>query len=76
MEHVNHPAHYNQAGRKECIVEMIDTFGVDAVINFCLCNEYKYLYRAGNKAGNSYDQDRRKAEWYREKAEMLKRGVY
>ena len=31
---VNHPAHYNIPGRKECIEEMIDRFGVEAVISF------------------------------------------
>lgn len=71
-EQVNHPGHYNQAGRKECIVEMEEKFGKEAVIHFCLCNEFKYLYRAGNKDGNSYDQDRQKAQWYHDYAERLK----
>lgn len=26
---VNHPTHYNIPGRKECIEEMIDRFGVE-----------------------------------------------
>ena len=63
-EQVNHPSHYSKNGRKECIVEMEEYYGVNATIVFCLMNAYKYLYRAGDKADNSYEQDHRKAEWY------------
>ena len=63
-EQVNHPIHYQKAGRKECIVEMEEKYGIPATVGFCLMNAYKYLYRAGDKADNSYEQDRRKAEWY------------
>lgn len=70
-EQVNHPAHYQKNGR-ECIDVMIDRFGVQAVINFCECNEFKYLWRAGLKEGNSAEQDLAKAQWYRKKAEELK----
>lgn len=69
MEKVNHPAHYNMAGRKECIEEMIEKFGVKKVIAFCELNEYKYLYRHSMKNG---EEDLRKAEWYRKKAEELR----
>ena len=30
VEHVNHPSHYCQPGKKECIVEMEENFGADA----------------------------------------------
>ena len=70
-EQINHPSHYLKDG-KECIDVMIEKFGTEAVINFCECNEFKYLWRAGLKEGNSEEQDRRKAEWYRRKAEELK----
>lgn len=63
-EQVNHPSHYCKAGRKECIVEMEEKYGIPATVGFCLMNAYKYLYRAGDKADNSYKQDHRKAEWY------------
>ena len=63
-EQVNHPSHYQKAGRKECIVEMEEKYGIHATVGFCLMNAYKYLYRAGDKADNSYEQDRRKAEWF------------
>ena len=61
---VSHPSHYNKAGRKECIVEMEEKYGIPATVGFCLMNAYKYLYRAGDKADNSYEQDRKKAQWY------------
>lgn len=63
-EQVNHPSHYCKAGRKECIVEMEEKYGIPATVGFCLMNAYKYLYRAGDKADNSYEQDRNKAQWY------------
>lgn len=63
-EKVNHPKHYNQPGKKECIDEMVEKFGLDATLNFCWLNCYKYLYRAGEKEGNSAEQDIAKAAWY------------
>jgi hypothetical protein len=59
---VNSPSHYQQNGRKECIEEMLEQFGVDAVKDFCKLNAYKYEYRADHKNG---DEDRQKAAWYR-----------
>ena len=64
MSNVNHPTHYNLPGRKECIVEMEELFGLEATATFCLMNAYKYLYRAGNKVHNSKEQDVDKAMWY------------
>jgi len=71
MEQVNHPSHYNQEGKKECIEEMLDTCGVLATYWFCKLNVFKYMYRAGNKEGNSAMQDLAKAHWYDEYAEKL-----
>lgn len=68
---VSHPSHYNKDGRKECIVEMEERYGVEFTTVFCLMNSYKYLYRAGSKADNSYEQDRNKARWYFEYADKL-----
>ncbi len=61
-EKVNHPAHYQ--GKHECIDEMIALFGVEAVKHFCMCNVYKYRYRAANKNGQ---EDLDKADWYMDK---------
>lgn len=63
-DNINHPNYYQ--GRKECIEIMRDIFGDEAVIGFCKCNAYKYRFRAGNKEGNSVEQDIAKAEWYEE----------
>lgn len=65
---VNHPKHYNIEGRKECIEEMIDIFGVEAVKNFCTLNAYKYRYRHAMKNGQ---EDLEKAEWYDNKHKEL-----
>ena len=32
---VNHPSHYNLPGRKECIDEMIDIYGLKDVAKWC-----------------------------------------
>lgn len=63
-EQVNHPSHYNQEGKKECIEQMREDYGDTITVIFCLTNAYKYLYRAGAKEGNSKAQDIAKARWY------------
>ena len=72
IEMVNHPSHYSLAGRKECIVEMEEIYGTEAVITFCELNAYKYRYRAGYKLGNSPLQDDNKATWYENYALKLR----
>lgn len=57
---VNHPDHYNTGGM-ECIDIMRLLFGDEAVIGFCKCNVFKYIYRAQHKGGQT---DLDKAEWY------------
>ena len=61
-DNVNHPAHYQ--GKNECIDVMIAMFGIEAVKHFCMCNAYKYRFRADKKNGN---EDIEKAEWYESK---------
>ena len=70
-EMVNHPDHYNQPGKKECIVEMEEKFGTEAVYSFCVCNAFKYEYRAGEKTDNLKEQDLKKAAWYTDYAAKL-----
>ena len=36
-DNVNHPAHY-ETGKFECIDVMVETQGVEATQNFCVCN--------------------------------------
>ena len=63
MDNVNHPSHY-ETGKFECIEVMIETQGVQAVKDFCVCNAFKYLYRHRNKNGR---EDIEKAVWYLKK---------
>ena len=64
MDAVNHPAHYNRPGQKECIVQMEEKFGIEATKWFCLLNWFKYMYRYSLKNGK---QDLKKAEWYKQR---------
>ena len=68
---VNHPAHYNRPNSMECIDEMLLVFGRKAVMNFCLCNAWKYRYRAADKNGA---EDLAKSDWYIAKYKELKNG--
>lgn len=70
-KNVNHPKHYLNSDGKECIEIMRNKYGDDAVFNFCILNVYKYKFRAGNKKGNSYLQDMKKAAWYENYAQKL-----
>ena len=72
MDSVNHPSHYNIEGRKECIEEMLELFGVDAVKIFCELNAYKYRYRHELKGG---EEDLKKADWYDDYREKLTEGM-
>lgn len=66
-DNVNHPKHY-ETGKFECIDVMEETQGVEATINFCLCNAFKYIYRHFKKNGW---EDIKKAIWYLNKAVEL-----
>lgn len=63
IDPVNHPSHY-ETGKFECIDVMVETMGIDATMEFCVCNAFKYLYRHKRKNGI---QDLEKAKWYIEK---------
>ena len=69
-DNVNHPSHY-ETGKFECIKVMLETQGVEAVKNFCICNAFKYLYRHRRKNGL---EDVKKAEWYIHKYIELEEG--
>lgn len=62
-DNVNHPSHY-ETGNFECIDVMIETQGKEAVMGFCICNAFKYIYRHNNKNGV---EDIKKAKWYLDK---------
>ena len=67
---VNHPKHYTNTSI-ECIDAMVETQGKEAVIQFCICNAFKYLWRHNSKNG---DEDIKKAAWYLNKAVELGNG--
>lgn len=67
-DNVNHPTHYESSCSIECIDSMLIAFGRAAVINFCECNAYKYIWRYKHKNGM---EDLEKAKWYVEKAFTL-----
>ena len=62
-DNVNHPSHY-ETGNFECIDVMVETQGKEAVMDFCVCNAFKYIYRHNNKNGV---EDIKKAKWYLDK---------
>ena len=57
---VNNPKHYC-TGTFECIEVMLETQGVEATKDFCVCNAFKYIYRHRNK---NCVEDIKKADWY------------
>ena len=69
---VNHPNHYCREGAMECIDEMVLVWGKETVKNFCLCNAWKYRYRAADKGG---EEDLRKSDWYIRKYKELCDGT-
>lgn len=71
-DNVNHPKHYQKEGRPECIQEMLEKFGAIAVYWFSVLSSYKYRYRAGDKDGNSAEQDEAKAVWYDNETEKMR----
>lgn len=63
------PDHYKNQTSLECIEAMEIIFGCDAVIDFCMCNAWKYIWRWKNKNGK---EDLEKADWYLTRAyEMI-----
>lgn len=61
---VNHPSHY-KAGDLECFEVMLQLYGREAMMAFCMCNAFKYQWRC-NKKGN-LNQDLEKAIFYNKK---------
>lgn len=67
---INRPNHYTNGGM-ECIDEMLLVFGRETVAHFCLCNAWKYRYRALMKNGQ---EDIDKSHWYINKYKELVKG--
>ena len=60
---INKPSHY-ASSKIECIDAMESAYGVEAVMHFCLCNSFKYIFRSQKKNGS---EDLKKAIWYENK---------
>lgn len=65
------PDHYKNQTSLECIEAMEIIFGRDAVIDFCRCNAWKYIWRWKHKNGQ---EDLRKADWYLTRAHDMTCG--
>ena len=70
-DNVNHPTHYNSGCGFECIEMMEMVFGKEAVIDYCVVNAFKYIWRHKQKNGA---EDIAKAEWYLKYACKLTEG--
>ena len=68
VDMVNQPRHYKQHAM-ECIDEMVEVFGVEAVEAYCRCAAWKYRYRAPYKG--KFNEDNEKADWYIKKLKEL-----
>ena len=62
------PDHYKSSTSLECIEAMEMVFSKNAVIDFCVCNAWKYIWRWKHKNGQ---EDLKKADWYIAKAKEL-----
>ena len=60
-DNVNHPSHY-ETGGIECFNAIVASQGVDAAMDFCLCNAFKYIWRCKHKGKTLEDIE--KAIWY------------
>ena len=65
VDNINHPKHYE--GNIECIDAMQEVIGVDGVVNFCIGNAFKYIWRCRKKHKTPIE-DLYKCGWYITKA--------
>lgn len=60
MDKIN-PDYYKDKTSLECIDAMRIIFGDDAVVSFCICNAFTYIWRWKFKNG---EEDLQKADWF------------
>lgn len=65
------PSHYKNYS-VEVIEMIVCIYGVQAAIQYCEINAFKYRMRMGTKPGNSIEQDLKKERWYLDKANQLR----
>lgn len=71
-DNVNHPSHYETNGI-ECIDAMVASQGAECVMNYCLCNAFKYIWRCQHKGKRV--EDIQKAVWYLNKWQELVENI-
>lgn len=62
------PSHYKDLAPIECFDLIVATQGIEAAMNYCVCNAQKYIFRNKGKGG---DEDILKAAWYLDKYREL-----
>ena len=73
MDNIN-PSHYKDSCSMECFDVMLGILGSEAVMNGCLMNVVKYLWRYKDKGGI---EDIEKAQWYLSRADIINsEGLY
>lgn len=73
VDMINHPKHYCREDAIECLDEMRLVFGNDIVAAFCLCNVWKYRYRAASKG---QEEDLKKSDFYiRKYKDLINEGL-
>lgn len=70
VNNATNPSHYRQE-KIQCIDAMRYIFGDKAVIDFCLCDIFKYLWRYEDKNG---EEDIDKAKWYMQEIKRILNG--
>lgn len=71
---VDHPSHYNQSSKIECIVALEECMTEAEFRGFLKGNVIKYLWRASLK-GNRVD-DSAKAAWYSDRLAKFEQKIY
>lgn len=71
-EYVNSPSHYKNSDGREAIDIILEEFGIEETIIWCIITARKYELRNGQKPGESLERDMKKRDWYLNKANELK----
>lgn len=65
------PSHYVQEDGRQTWEHMVDEFGEYETAIFCKLNAYKYADRMGKKPNEDIEREKKKIQWYKDKAAEL-----
>lgn len=65
------PSHYIQEDGKQTWERMVEEFGEFETAVFCKLNAYKYADRMGKKPNEDIEREKKKIQWYEDKAAEL-----